>query len=67
MDTMDSLIAIAAAFLYIMAISTIIPGLVHQTGIRVKTVLISALLALVFHALLLERVFKVGIKIVVKI
>ena len=50
---MDSLIAIAAAFLYIMAISTIIPGLVHQTGIRVKTVLISALLALVFHALLL--------------
>ncbi|SBS67383.1 Inner membrane protein YpjD [Vibrio splendidus] len=53
MDTMDSLIAIAAAFLYTMAISTIIPGLVHQTGIRVKTVFISALLALAFHAWLL--------------
>lgn len=51
---MDSLIAIVAAFLYIMAISTIIPGLAHQTGIRVKTVFISAALALVFHAWLLS-------------
>ncbi|MDN3615129.1 MAG: cytochrome C assembly family protein [Vibrio gallaecicus] len=51
---MDSLIAIAAAFLYVMAISTIVPGLAHQTGIRTKTVFISALLALVFHAWLLS-------------
>ena len=47
---MDNLVAVSAAILYVIAIATIIPGLVHQTGIRAKTVLISALLALVFHA-----------------
>lgn len=58
---MDSLIAIAAAFLYIMAISTIIPGLVHQTGIRAKTVLVSAFLAIAFHAWLLgDLIFNAG-------
>lgn len=47
---MDNLIAVSAAILYVLAIATIIPGLVQQTGIRAKTVLISALLALFFHA-----------------
>ncbi|GAK84641.1 glutamate synthase [NADPH] small chain [Vibrio ponticus] len=47
---MDNLVAVSAAILYILAIATIIPGLVHQTGIRAKTVLVSAILALVFHA-----------------
>lgn len=47
---MDNLIAVSAAILYVLAIATIIPGLVHQTGIRAKTVLISAFLALFFHA-----------------
>ena len=51
---MDNLIAVAAAILYFLAIATIVPGLVHQTGIRAKTVLISAFLALVFHAWLLS-------------
>ncbi len=51
---MDSLIAIAAAILYVLAIATIIPGLVHQVGIRTKTVLVSAVLALAFHAWLLS-------------
>ncbi|WP_162045541.1 cytochrome C assembly family protein [Vibrio taketomensis] len=47
---MDNLVAVSAAILYILAIATIIPGLVHQTGIRAKTVLVSAVLALLFHA-----------------
>lgn len=51
---MDNLIAVAAAVLYLLAIATIVPGLVHQTGIRSKTVLISASVALVFHAWLLS-------------
>jgi ABC-type uncharacterized transport system permease subunit len=51
---MDSLIAIAAAILYGLAIATIIPGLVNQVGIRTKTVLVSAVLALTFHAVLLS-------------
>jgi len=46
---MDNLIAVVAAILYLLAIATIIPGLVHQTGIRAKTVFISAVLALMFH------------------
>ncbi|WP_260260937.1 cytochrome C assembly family protein [Vibrio intestinalis] len=46
---MDNLIAVVAAILYLLAIATIIPGLVHQTGIRAKTVFISAILALMFH------------------
>ncbi|AIW19909.1 inner membrane protein YpjD [Vibrio coralliilyticus] len=51
---MDNLIAVAAAILYFLAIATIVPGLVHQTGIRAKTVLIGAFLALAFHAWLLS-------------
>lgn len=51
---MDSLIAIVAAILYVMAIAMIVPGLAHQTGIRAKTVLVSASLALLFHAWLLS-------------
>ncbi len=51
---MDSIIAIGAAILYALAISMIIPGLVHQTGIRAKTVFISATIALIFHAWLLS-------------
>ncbi|EOB6242109.1 inner membrane protein YpjD [Vibrio vulnificus] len=51
---MDSIIAIGATILYGLAIATIVPGLAHQTGIKAKTVLISASLALVFHAWLLS-------------
>lgn len=51
---MDNLIAVVAAILYFLAIATIIPGLVNQTGIRAKTVLVSAFLALAFHAWLLS-------------
>ena len=50
---MDSLIAIVTTILYVLAIAMIIPGLVHQTGIRANTVLVSAALALMFHAWLL--------------
>ncbi len=57
---MDSLIAIAAAILYVLAIVTIIPGLVHQVGIRTKTVLVSAVLALAFHAWLLSDLILSG-------
>lgn len=51
---MDNLIAVVAAILYTLAIATIVPGLVHQTGIRVKTVFASACLALLFHVWLLS-------------
>lgn len=51
---MDDIIAVIAALLYVLAIATIIPGLVHQTGIRTRTVFFSAALALVFHAWLLS-------------
>ncbi|MDG3089033.1 inner membrane protein YpjD [Vibrio hannami] len=51
---MDSLIAIVAAILYALSIGMIVPGLAHQTGIRTKTVFISALLALFFHAWILH-------------
>ncbi|MEF1254717.1 MULTISPECIES: cytochrome C assembly family protein [unclassified Vibrio] len=51
---MDNLIAVVAAILYLLAIATIVPGLVHQTGIRVKTVFVSAFVALAFHAWLLS-------------
>ena len=54
---MDNLIAVAAAILYFLAIATIVPGLVHQTGIRAKTVLISAFLALVFQCSLLDQFY----------
>jgi len=51
---MDDIIAVIAALLYVLAIAKIIPGLVHQTGIRTRTVFFSAALALVFHAWLLS-------------
>ncbi len=51
---MDNLFAVAAAILYSLAIATIVPGLLHQTGIRTKTVFISAAIALTFHAWLLS-------------
>ncbi|MCV5917005.1 inner membrane protein YpjD, partial [Escherichia coli] len=51
---MDSLIAIAAAMLYVLAIATIIPGLSQQSGIKAKTVFASAACALVFHAWILS-------------
>ncbi|CAH0538646.1 cytochrome C assembly family protein [Vibrio marisflavi] len=51
---MDDYIAVIAALLYVLAIATIIPGLVHQTGIRTRTVFFSAALALIFHAWLLS-------------
>ncbi|SDH40260.1 ABC-type uncharacterized transport system, permease component [Vibrio xiamenensis] len=51
---MDNIVAVAAAILYVLAIATIVPGLVQQTGIRVKTVFISAAGALVFHGWLLS-------------
>ncbi|HCF7740561.1 TPA: cytochrome c biogenesis protein CcsA [Vibrio cholerae] len=51
---MDNLIAIAAAMLYLLSIATIVPGLVNQTGIRAKTVFISAAIALLFHGWLLS-------------
>ncbi len=51
---MDNIVAVAAAVLYVLAIATIVPGLVQQTGIRVKTVFFSAVGALVFHAWLLS-------------
>ncbi|GAA5646997.1 MULTISPECIES: cytochrome C assembly family protein [Vibrio] len=57
---MDTLIAVVAAMLYVLAIATIVPGLVHQTGIRAKTVLVSATLALVFHAWLLSDLILEG-------
>ncbi|MBY7804666.1 inner membrane protein YpjD [Vibrio fluvialis] len=51
---MDNLIAIVAAILYVLSIATIVPGLANQTGIKAKTVFISAALALLFHAWLLS-------------
>ncbi|MDA0149981.1 cytochrome C assembly family protein [Vibrio sp. LaRot3] len=57
---MDNLIAVVAAILYLLAIATIIPGLVHQTGIRAKTVFISAILALVFHGWSLSDLILAG-------
>ncbi|MEZ8826598.1 inner membrane protein YpjD [Vibrio amylolyticus] len=51
---MDNVIAVASAILYTLAIATIIPGLVQQTGIRSKTVFVSAALALAFHGWLLS-------------
>ncbi|MDN3609041.1 cytochrome C assembly family protein [Vibrio ostreicida] len=57
---MDNLIAVAAAILYCLAIATIVPGLVHQTGIRSKTVVVSAFFALSFHAWLLSALILEG-------
>ncbi|MGL6258476.1 cytochrome C assembly family protein [Vibrio sp. WXL103] len=50
---MDQIIAVAAALCYGAAIATIIPGLLQQTGIRSKTVFISAVLALILHGWLI--------------
>jgi ABC-type uncharacterized transport system permease subunit len=51
---MDHSIAIIAALFYFLAIATIIPGLVNQTGIKPKGVLFSAVAALLFHAWILS-------------
>ncbi|MCK6262332.1 inner membrane protein YpjD [Vibrio sp. ZSDE26] len=51
---MDNLIAVTSAILYALAIATIVPGLIQQTGIRSKTVFISAAVALAFHGWLLS-------------
>ena len=51
---MDNLIAVTSAILYALAIATIVPGLVQQTGIKAKTVFISAVIALAFHGWLLS-------------
>ncbi len=51
---MDNLIAIVATFLYVLSIATIVPSLVNQTGIRAKSVSITAFFALLFHAWLLS-------------
>ncbi|USD65698.1 inner membrane protein YpjD [Vibrio sp. SCSIO 43136] len=51
---MESLIAVAAVILYALAISMIVPGLAHSTGIKTRTVFTSAAIALVFHAWLLS-------------
>lgn len=57
---MDQIIALAAALFYGAAIATIIPGLIHQTGIRSKAVLISAVSALVLHGWLLSDLIFAG-------
>ncbi|RJX67382.1 inner membrane protein YpjD [Vibrio sinensis] len=51
---MDNLVTVSAAILYLLAIAAIVPGLVHQTGIRTKTVLTTAILALACHLWLLS-------------
>ncbi|MDC0609253.1 inner membrane protein YpjD [Vibrio sp.] len=50
---MDDLFAIASAAFYIIAIVTIIPGILNQKGIKAKTVLFSATAALALHFWLL--------------
>ncbi|SON50624.1 inner membrane protein YpjD [Vibrio tapetis] len=50
---MESLIAVAAVILYALAISTIVPGLAHHTGIKTRAVFACAVSALFFHAWLL--------------
>ncbi|GAL10463.1 glutamate synthase [NADPH] small chain [Vibrio astriarenae] len=57
---MDQIIALAAALFYGAAIATIIPGLIHQTGIRSKAVLFSAVSALVLHGWLLSDLIFAG-------
>lgn len=58
---MDKVIAIVAALFYSLAIATIIPGLIHRTGIKVNIVFISALLALLFHGWILgDLIFNYG-------
>ncbi len=51
---MDKVIAIVASSFYCLAIATIIPGLVHKTGIKAKAVFLSAIAALIFHGWLLS-------------
>ncbi|NLS12804.1 inner membrane protein YpjD [Vibrio sp. SM6] len=51
---MDSIIAVAAALLYAVAIATIVPGLAQQTGIKIRIVLVAATAALICHAWLLS-------------
>ncbi|MDV7104473.1 inner membrane protein YpjD [Vibrio sp. TH_r3] len=57
---MDSLIAIAAAVLYTLAVATIVPGLSQQSLIKTKTVFVSASLAIIFHGWLLHGLIHNG-------
>lgn len=51
---MDSLIAVVAALLYLVATGLVIPGLTQQKSIKTRSVFISAFLALLCHAWLLH-------------
>jgi len=53
MINMDDFITIASFFFYFVAIVTIIPGILNQTGIKVKTVILAATIALILHFWLL--------------
>lgn len=46
---MDTVITLISVGFYFLAIATIIPGLLYKTGIRVQTVMVSALAALALH------------------
>lgn len=46
---MDDIIAIVSSVFYLVAIATIIPGIVNQVGIKKKAAFISAGIALFFH------------------
>lgn len=46
---MDDIIAIASSVFYLIAIVTIIPGILNQIGIKTKTVFLCAALALFLH------------------
>ncbi|SHO55354.1 Inner membrane protein YpjD [Vibrio quintilis] len=53
MKDMDHIIAIVTSSFYFLAIATTIPGLVNQTGIKAKAVILCAIVALFFHGWLL--------------
>jgi ABC-type uncharacterized transport system permease subunit len=58
---MDKIIAIVSSLFYCLAIATIVPGLVHKTGIKAKAVFISAVIALILHGwLLTDLIFNHG-------
>ncbi|MCE0494222.1 cytochrome C assembly family protein [Vibrio salinus] len=46
---MDDIIAIVSSACYFIAIATIIPGILHQVGVKARAVFISAILALILH------------------
>lgn len=54
MRTMEHLLSIIAALLYCSAISMIVPGLVQNTGIKLKLVFVLAALAIASHGWLLS-------------